>query len=61
MVKVLKAFYYFLCCSNITTLKNVFHFLSEVARELGTNYCAGQRQMLERPLPYHAQTSFLTS
>lgn len=42
-------------------LKNIFHFLSEIARELGTNYCAGQRQMLERLLPYHAQTSFFTS
>lgn len=42
-------------------LKNVFPFLSEVARKPGTNYCAGQRQMLERLLPYLAQTSSFTS
>lgn len=48
-------------CSNITTLKNIFRFLSEVARELGTNCCAGQRQMLERFLPYRVQKSSFTS
>lgn len=42
-------------------LKNVFPFLSEVARKPGTNYYAGQRQMLERLLPYLAQTSSFTS
>lgn len=50
-----------LFCSNLTMLKNIILFLFEVAREVGTNCCAGQRQMLERFLLCHVQTSSFTS